>query len=65
MHSAYDLVMCLGSSNGHVGRHIYGFYGVHGGIGVGQRNFEGRMLPKFCLKNELCVSNTWFQKRKR
>ena len=31
MHSAGDLVMCLGDYNGHVGRHIDGLDGVHGG----------------------------------
>ena len=41
MHSADDLVLCLGDFNGHVGRHIDGFYGVYGGYGVGQRNLEG------------------------
>ena len=35
MHSAGYLVMCLGDLNGHVGRHIDGFDGVHGGYGVG------------------------------
>ena len=35
MHSADDLVMCLGDFNGHVGRHIDG---VHGGYGVGESN---------------------------
>ena len=53
MHSADDLVMCLGDFNGHIGRH---FDGVHGGYGVGQRNLEGRMLLEFCL-----VSNTLFR----
>ena len=38
-HSADDLVMCLGDINGHVGRHIDGFDGVHGECSVGQRNF--------------------------
>ena len=42
LHSACDLVMCLGDINGHVCRHIDGFDGVHGGYGVGLRNF-GRM----------------------
>ena len=37
MHSAGDLVMCLGDFNGHVGRHVNGFDGVHGGCNVGQR----------------------------
>ena len=54
MHSADDLVMCLGDFNGHVGRHIDGFDWVHGGYSVGQRNFEGRMLLEFCLENYVC-----------
>ena len=44
MHSEGDIVMCLGDLNGHVGRHIDGFDGVHGGLGVGQSNLEGRKL---------------------
>ena len=55
MHCAGDLVMCLGDVNGHVGRNIYGFDGVHGGYGVGQRNLQVRMLLEFCLEKELCV----------
>ena len=39
MHSVNNLVICLDDINGHVG--FNGFNGVHG---VGQRNFEGRML---------------------
>ena len=38
MHSAGDLVMCLGDFNGHVGMHIDV---IHGGFGVGKRNLEG------------------------
>ena len=41
MHSACDLVMCLGDFNGHVGRNIDGYDGVHGGCGVGRRHLEG------------------------
>ena len=44
MHSADDLVMCLGDINGHVGRHINEFDWVHGGYGVGHRNLEGRIF---------------------
>ena len=39
MHSTGDLVMCLGDINGHVGRHIDGFDGVHGR----SEEFGGRM----------------------
>ena len=38
VHSAGDLVMYLGDFNGHVGMHIDGFDGVHGGYDVGQWN---------------------------
>ena len=65
MHSADDLFMCLGDFNGHVGRHIDGFDGVHGGYGVRQRNVEGRMLLEFCLEKELCVQNTWFKREEK
>ena len=44
MHCADDLVMCLGDIIEHVGRHIGGFNGVHGGYSVGHRNLEERML---------------------
>ena len=65
MHSADDLVMCLGDFNGHIGSHIDGFDGVHGGYGVGQRNLEGGMLLKFCLDEVLCVSSTWFKREEK
>ena len=55
MHSTDDLVMCLGDINGHIGRHIDGLDGVHGGLGVGQRNLEGRMLLVLCGEGTLCV----------
>ena len=38
MHRVGDSVMCLGLLNGHIGRNIHGFDGVHGVYGVGQRN---------------------------
>ena len=65
MHSAGDLAMCMGDSNGDVGRDIDGFNGVHGGYDVGQRNLEERMLLEFCLEKELCVSNTWFEREEK
>ena len=44
MHSADDLVMCLGNFNGHIPRLVDGLYVVRGWYYVGQRNLEGRML---------------------
>ena len=55
MHSAGDLVLCLGDVSGHVSWLIDGFNRVYGGYGVGQRNLEGRMLLEVCLEKELCV----------
>ena len=52
MHSADDLVMCLGELNGHVGRPTDGYGGVHNGNGIGESNFEERMLLKLCLDKE-------------
>ena len=51
--------MCLGDFNGHFGSHI------DGGYGVGQWNFEGRVSVEFCLKKELCVSNTWYKREEK
>ena len=57
--------LCMDDFYGHIGRHIDGFDGVHGGYGVGQKNLEGRMLLEFCLEKELCASNTWFMREKK
>ena len=46
-------------TNGHVGWHF------DGGYGVCQRNLEERMLLEFCLEKELCESNTWFRREER
>ena len=53
MHSAGDFVMILGDFNGHVGRHIDRFDGVHGGCDAGQNNLEGIMSLEFCLDKKL------------
>ena len=52
------VVFRLEDFNGHVGKEIEGFEGVHGGNGIGKRNVEGRMLHEFCDERELCVANT-------
>ena len=62
LHNMGDLVLGMGDFNGHVGKRIEGYEGVHGGNGIGERNVEGKMLLKFCDEKELCVANTWFRK---
>ena len=61
MHSVDDLVVCLGDTNGHVGRQIDGF---HGGYGVGQRNVEGRMLLVLCGQRIMCIKSMVQERRK-
>ena len=53
-----ELVLSMGDFNGHIGKWIDGFEGVHEGNGIGARNVEGRMLLEFCDEKELCVANT-------
>ena len=55
MHSAVDLVNCLGDFNGHVGMYVDG---VRGWCGVCHKNLKGRTSLEFYLEKELCVSNT-------
>ena len=55
MHSADDLSMCVGDLNGHFGRHIDGFDWVHGGFGIGRKNFELRILSGECVSVCVCV----------
>ena len=38
----------LGDFNGHVGKKVNKFEGVHARNGIGEQNFEGRMLFEFC-----------------
>ena len=52
MHSADDIVICLGDIDGHVGRHIDGF---DEGYCEGQRNGEGRMLLDLSGEGIMCV----------
>ena len=56
-----ELVLSTSDFNGHVGKRIEGYEGVHGGNGIGKRNVEGKML-EFCHERELREANTWFIK---
>ena len=38
---------------------------MHGGYGISKKNVEGRRLLKFCDEKELCVANTWFEKKEQ
>ena len=36
-----EVLICLGDFNGHIGKEVDGFEGVHGGFGIGKRNLMG------------------------
>ena len=58
-----EVLICLGDFNGHIGKEVDGFEGVHGGFGIGKRNMEGRLLLDFCVEKGMCVGNSWFKKK--
>ena len=57
-----ELIIGVGYLNGHVGRNIDGFQGIHGGLSIGEGNHEGRMLLEFSDAKHLCIANTWSRK---
>ena len=48
------LAVC-GDFNGHVGKDVEGFDGVHGGMGFRSRNVEGEMLLEFAWMLGQCM----------
>ena len=44
-----EVLICLEDFNGHIGKEVDGFEGVHGGFGISKRNVEGRLLLEFCV----------------
>ena len=48
------VLICLGDFNGHIGKEVDGFEGVHGGFRKGKRNVEGRLQLEFCVKKNVC-----------
>ena len=48
--------------NGHVGRDVDGYGGVHGGMGFGTRNAEGETILEFGDAVRMVVCNTFFKK---
>ena len=62
LRSNAEMVLDLGSFNGHDENRIDRFEGIHGRNSFGKRNVEGEMLLEFCNEKELCVANTWFKK---
>ena len=58
-----DMLFLIGDWNGKVGN--IEEKGVTGRFGLGKQNAAGERLIKFCIENELFISNTMFFQHKR
>ena len=65
MRSTKELTLIIGDFNGHVGKMVDGFEGVHGGNGNAEQNLEDKMLLEFCDQKNFCMANTWFKKKEK
>ena len=55
LHSVGELVLCMGDFNGHVGKRIEGYEGVHGRNGIGEINVEGDAIWFYARqRNDRC-----------
>ena len=59
------MTLGIGDFNGHVGKKVDRFEGVHGRNEIAEQNWEDRMLLEFCNQKDLCVTNKWFKEKKR
>ena len=58
-----EFVVVAGDFNGHVGRSVVGYDGIHGGYGYGVSNKEGERILDFCAAFNMFVGNTYFKKK--
>nr|XP_043633312.1 craniofacial development protein 2-like [Erigeron canadensis] len=52
-----------GDLHGHIGVESDGYASVHGGLGFGVRNDEGRTILDFATAHDLVIVNSFFRKR--
>ncbi|XP_033096796.1 uncharacterized protein LOC117101040 [Anneissia japonica] len=60
-----EFLVVAGDFNGHIGKDIDGYEGIHGGFSIGTRNRKGRRLLEFCAESNLVVGNTWFKNKRK
>ena len=59
MKSTKKLIWGIEDFNGHVGKKVDGFEGVHGENEIGEWNLKGRMLLEFC--NQKIFGFCWYK----
>ena len=65
LQNPHEVVLGIGDFNKHVRRQIDGFEGMHGEYEIHKRNVEGRRPLELCDEKELCMANTWFEKKQQ
>ena len=50
-----EIVIPCGDWNGHIGREVAGYEGVHGGSGYGERNADGDRVLEFAVANDFVI----------
>lgn len=63
--SRQDMLLVMGDFNAKVGTNSEVWRGIVGKHGLGEENERGERLLNFCASNNLVVTNTWFEQRKR
>ena len=56
-----DCVLVLGDFNAKVGSDTHG--GITGNWGLGATNERGEALTEWCIQKDLCIANTFFEKK--
>ena len=57
-----ESILVGGDLNGHVGKSVDGYEGVHGGFGFGCRNEGGMDILDFATATSMSICNTYFKK---
>ena len=60
--SVSEILFVCGNFNGHTGKNVDGYEGVHGGRGFGRSNLEGERILELAVAHNLVVTITLFTK---
>ena len=63
MENENEVLIFLRDFNGHIGKKVDGFEGLHGGFEIGKRNMEERLLLEFYVEKGMCLGKSWLKKK--